>query len=465
MNWPLLGNSLLVSLLAAACAVGLGFLSALWVAGLSRVWRRLVLAAAVVALALPPFLVTNAWLHFLGLSGVWKSWLPLDIYSLKGTVWILALMTWPITLLVMLGVWQRLEPSLLESDGLVEGGRLIFRVLLPLSRDGLALASVVTFVLALNNFAVPSLLQVKVLPAELWIRFNTTLDYGAALRMCWPLVLAPLMLLFWMRGRQVNWPAGEGAVPPVVFRRRMGKAWSRTAGVVTLVVLAFSAGLPLFQLAVSDRTWSDLPGVWASAPGPLWHSFWFAAVGAAVCLLIGVVGWRRRMGAIFWLTFLTPGVLLGILLIYLFNRDGLTVIYRSSGIVIIALTLRYLAVGWYGAAHAARGVDTDLREAAELGGASRWQVFRHVLWPQIAGQLAAAWYVIYLLCLWDVETLVLIIPPGGETLALRIFNLLHYGHNTQVDALCALLLMLAVGPLLVWGLSQWLRSKFLGLNN
>jgi DNA-binding beta-propeller fold protein YncE len=56
--------------------------------------------------------------------------------------------------------------------------------------------------------------------------------------------------------------------------------------------------------------------------------------------------------------------------------------------------------------------------------------------------------VTYLLCLWDVETLVLIVPPGGESLSLRIFNLLHYGHNSQVNALCLLLLALALLPLL-----------------
>src|SRR5208283_6152960 len=77
------------------------------------------------------------------------------------------------------------------------------------------------------------------------------------------------------------------------------------------------------------------------------------------------------------------------------------------------------------------------------------QTLRHVHWPQISSQLAAAWYVTYLLCLWDVETLVLIVPPGGESLSLRVFNLLHYGHNTQVNALCLLLMALALFPLLL----------------
>ena len=39
---------------------------------------------------------------------------------------------------------------------------------------------------------------------------------------------------------------------------------------------------------------------------------------------------------------------------------------------------------------------------------------------------------------------------GGETLAVRIFGLLHYGHNSQVNALCLLLLALAVAPLALW---------------
>ena len=44
----------------------------------------------------------------------------------------------------------------------------------------------------------------------------------------------------------------------------------------------------------------------------------------------------------------------------------------------------------------------------------------------------------------------LLYPPGGETLALRIFNLLHYGHNAQVNAMCLVLLALAAAPFLFW---------------
>ena len=143
-------------------------------------------------------------------------------------------------------------------------------------------------------------------------------------------------------------------------------------------------------------------------------------------------------------------MLLGIALIVLFNRPWFALLYQSAGIVILAFVIRYLALGWNSLAHALQTVDRDLTDAARLDGATRWQMLRYVQWPQIAPQAAAAWYVVFLLCLWDVESMILVVPPGGETLALRVFNLLHYGHNAQVNALCLTLLALAVAPLVVW---------------
>ena len=92
-------------------------------------------------------------------------------------------MLWPISLLLILGAWQRLQPGQLESDPKVTGWPLIRRLLAPLARNALAQSVVLTFVLALNNFAVPALLQVKVFPVEVWVEFNNNLKIGAALVM------------------------------------------------------------------------------------------------------------------------------------------------------------------------------------------------------------------------------------------------------------------------------------------
>jgi len=458
VNWLLLKNSLLVGGLTTLLAAGFGFLAALWLAGLERRWRNRLLAVAVMALALPPFLVTNCWLHFLGYTGAWRGWLPLNIVSLGGTVWILSLLNWPITLLMVLSAWQRLEPPQLESDTAVRGWWLIRGLLWPLGRGALAQAAVLTFVLALNNFAVPAILQVKVFPAEMWVLFNTTFDTLGALQLSWPLVLAPLLLLGWFARREFPWPRTEGPVSARLFRQQLGPGWFRACGACTLLLCLLSVGLPVLQLVFVKRTWTELPGALAAGQGAVWNSFSLAAASATAVIALGLAAGARQTRrlrtsdlcrSLAWLPFLVPGVLLGIGLIVLLNRPWFALVYQSAAIVLLAFGIRYLALGWNAVAHAFRTVDSDLANAARLDGASRWQMLRHVQWPQIAPQAAAAWYVIFLLCLWDVESMILVVPPGGETLALRVFNLLHYGHNAQVNALCLTLLVLAVTPLVV----------------
>src|SRR5581483_2020397 len=276
MNWTLFQNSILVSGLTTLLSVAFGLMAALWLGGLETRWRARWLGVAVGTLALPPFLVTNCWLHYLGSSGVWHHWLPLNIYSLGGTVWILALVTWPITLLAVLGAWQRLEAAQLESDMAVTGWTLVRGLLLPLARGALVQAAVLTFVLAMNNFSVPAILQVKVFPAEVWVRFNTSFDSLAALLVSWPMIVTPLLLLFWFRHREVAWPRTEGAVPAKLFRQQLGAGWFRVCGIGTILISSLAVGLPLVQLLSTGRTWSEFPAALAAGQMACWNSLYFA---------------------------------------------------------------------------------------------------------------------------------------------------------------------------------------------
>jgi iron(III) transport system permease protein len=448
LNWPLVWNSLLVSASATIFSVIGGSLAALWFAGLEGPRRALFLAAAIAALVLPPFLVVNCWMELLGENGVWRHWLAVNIYSLGGTVWILTLLNWPIAFLFVTAAWRRVQAAQLEIDPLLEGRFLLRWLLLPMARTALAQSSILTLVLALNNFAVPALLQVKVFPAEVWVRFNTTFDYVAALELCWPLVLAPLLLVLCFRGGDTGWSWLSKPAAAHALRRQLGAIWHGAGGAAALVLSGFSLGVPLWQLAGSRKTWHEFLPALAAGRSAIYHSLLFAAVSATLVLAVALLTWRRRLDGALWLPFFAPGVLLGIALIWIFNRRGLTAIYQSAAIVFFAYVLRYAALGWNTAARALRSGDPSLLAMARLEGANSWQILRYVHWPQASAQLAAAWYVTYLLCLWDVETLVLIVPPGGESLSLRIFNLLHYGHNSQVNALCLLLLALALVPLL-----------------
>ena len=191
MNWVLLQNSLLVASGTALVATVFGAAGALWITAMPIGVRRLVLAVSAVALALPPFLVTNCWLDLLGRTGLWRSFLPFDIYTLGGTVWILTLLLWPISLFFVFGSLRKLSPAQLEMEPALRGWSMIRWLLIPMIRPAAVQAAILIFVLALNNFAVPAILQTKVFPAELWVSFNTTFDYASALRLSWPLLVFP----------------------------------------------------------------------------------------------------------------------------------------------------------------------------------------------------------------------------------------------------------------------------------
>jgi len=480
MNWPLLQNSLVLAGTTTALAIAFGLVAALWMATLEARGRNMFLAVAIVALALPPFLVTNCWISLLGETGLLRAWLPFKIYSLGGTIWILSLMLWPITLFAVRAAWRRLEAAQFECDPAMTGLSLLRWLLIPVAKGELALAAVLTFVLALNNFAVPAILQTKVLPDEMWVRFNTQFDAWGALKLSVPLVIAPVLLLTWAAHRDVSWPRTQGSVSAPVFRRQLGTMWRMSVGVVAIALSVLSVGFPVGQIAFAKRTWLELAGAIEASQGTTWNSFWFSAGAATVVVGVALAFCsRRRKEAelvrsvasrlltsaatmIAWLPFFIPGVLIGIALIKIFNRPVLVTFYQSIGICLLALVIRYFALAWTAARHAMASVDSDLTDAARLDGASRWQMFRFVIWPQIAPQVFAAWYVVYLLCLWDVESIVLVQPPGGETLALRIFNLLHYGHAAQVNALCLTLLGVAVLPLILvaafMGMRQFLTA-------
>ena len=60
-------------------------------------------------------------------------------------------------------------------------------------------------------------------------------------------------------------------------------------------------------------------------------------------------------------------------------------------------TIRYLVVGHYAVGQASRKLDPNLLDVARIEGASRWQMVRHAIGPQIVRPLLVSWYLIFLL--------------------------------------------------------------------
>ena len=54
--------------------------------------------------------------------------------------------------------------------------------------------------------------------------------------------------------------------------------------------------------------------------------------------------------------------------------------------------------------------------------------------------MAAGWIIAFILCMGELGSTLLVIPPGNGTISLKIYTLMHYGANEVVAALSLILI-------------------------
>ena len=460
--WTLTLRSIGLAAAVTVVALILGVWVAVAIQSLSPRWRWLGYGLAVVCFLVPPFWVTDCWMWLLGQRGILHSLIPWNIYSFPGAVWVLALLYWPVGAAGFWVGWSRIRREEWEAVPNLRGWAAWRYLLWPAARSTVGVAGFVVFILALNQFSVPSFLQVRVLPVEVWLQFNTNYDAVAALERTFPLILVSLLVVGLLLRMDVSWPQAHKADWSRLFRERLG--WSRRLiALLGWTILGIAVLPQLLGMGTILTKPQALIGAIQAGKGAILASFLFAFGGATLAILLGSLFCRWRWGVVTVIALILPGIFLSLGLMAIFQRPGWVRILRSPIMSMVVLGVRYMILG-YAAVRLGRSLlDRSLLDVADWLGAGRsWRLW-HLWRPQVGSLLFGAWLLAYLLCLWDVESLLLIIPPGWETVAHRIFVLLHYGHDEQVAALAFVLLVLGGLPWGLWWVGRrlvcWMRCK------
>ena len=197
-----------------------------------------------------------------------------------------------------------------------------------------------------------------------------------------------------------------------------------------------------------------------------------AAAGIAVLLtwlMRHQVRWERGVWGLAAVLWAMPGPLLGLALLtflqWLFllpGGDWLKPLFwsRPSPLPNVwVCLLRFgpiaLAVLW----PLARQVPRELEEAAALDGAHPWQRFRLVVLPALWQPALWAALVVATLTLGEISASKLVTTPGYTPLAHHVFQQMHAGADTDLAALCLVLLsVVVVGGMAVAVWRPWRRS-------
>ena len=191
--WELLWTSVRTSLTITLLTLLLSYPVALYLHRSRGLWRSILLVFVISPLLLSAVVRTYGWIAILSDKGLVNSGLmaigltePVRLmFNLTGVVIGLTEILMPYMILALLAGFGRLDSSVEEAAATLGASplRVFLRVVLPLSLQGIALGSLLTFVLAVSSFITPKLLgggRVFLLATEVYDQAIVTLDWPLA---------------------------------------------------------------------------------------------------------------------------------------------------------------------------------------------------------------------------------------------------------------------------------------------
>lgn len=456
-----------VATLTTALGLGVGFsFSKVGMPGKSGL--RLLTA---IPLLLAPYLLAVAWS-----DGFYQfGWDRRLLFGPVGVVLVLTTVYTPLATYFVVGSLANMNASLEEAGLLMTTYPGVFRrLVLPLLRPALGSSFGLIFVLALSEFSVPSYLGVTTLVTEIFTQFAAFYRSDVAIGQSVVLIGLCLLLLLPQQSFLTRAPLvtmGSRSFRSLTFTKPWQRGWA--FGLVTLYGVGF-IGLPLSMLVrqALSRGGADLRDAFARLLPALLPSLGLAAGGA---LLLTATAWllaRAKVPGQYGLLlalFAVPSTVLGIAYSQFYNTVGLSSIYQSPLIIVLAYWGRFLFIPVRLLAGALAQLSPGAEEAALLVGANAWVRFRRVLAPLLADVFIIAFGLCFVLCLGELATMILVYPPGTQVLSVSVFTYMANAPQSLVSALTLVVLGITcvclMGMVFVYTFfvrSTWRQSPVLG---
>lgn len=489
--WRAIFNTALVCLGSIAVAVPTGSCLAVLLMRSGLVGRQWVWIGIDSQLTLPLYVVAGSWNAGFGSQGWWPfSQVVAVRFELAGFLAVIfvhgiAAIPW-VCLILSCGLHGAQRG--LEEMGILEGGSIavLKRVILPQLWPWLALACLWTCVPVLTEMVVTNLYQVPTVAEQVYIDTSrgvvSPLTYPAAILLC----LMPVALFIWIALRRLP------PMPEFIARARQhpprlltNPKWQTALSALCWLLLTFIVFLPLMNLIIKAgwSPWMDANKLTRYSWSPIRFArtlvesctlfgsefYWSSilallaaslSLGGSLCLYAAVKRrWRWLVHLSMLLMLGTPGAVVGMLLISIFNRtDLLGWLYdRTMVVCILAQQFRLLPLAWLLTQGIVGMLDRTSLEMAKVDGLSRWQKVRSVVWPQTGVAWIVAWSILCIVSLGELSTTILVLPPGVTTLSLRLFEMLHYGMRHQDSGLC--LILVFIGWISSWAIWKTLNDR------
>ena len=452
-QWGLICNSFIIGAGATCFSFILGVPYAFLCLRTDLKFRKIFTWIYIIPLLIPPYIHAIAWGH---LADFFETYFFFDIHGKLGIIIVLTCSYFPFIVLIAISALKGIDRNMEEAALLNRGrGFTLWKITLPLAMPNIISGAILVFIFSIINVSVPDFLRVKVYPLEIFIQFSAFYDELAAVFLALPIMGLAYVLILCRNAyikdksfvqisagqkRHIRFELGKCRVPALIF---------------CVFPIGCSVFLPVFVLLGVAGPFSTYIEAAVTSTHQIGYSLVLACLGSISTMILGGLTayimvrsadvFSKLLSFCVFIPLAVPATAFAIGLIGVWNRGVIDVVYGSSLIIIFGYIARFLPFAVIIFLSGLAQIGRNLEETAVMAGASTMKVIGKIVFPLLKQYVSAVFFIVFILSFGELGTTLLIIPPGRETIPIKIYNLMHYGADQLVAALCLIL----VGIILV----------------
>jgi len=469
-TWNHLREHLLWELVNNTFWLVLGTATGTLVIGVSLAWltavcdfpgRKIFSWALMLPLAVPAYVTAFVLVGLLDFTGPLQTWLrdagiawqPPNIRSRGGAILVMVLAFYPYVYLIARNAFATQGKRALEAAQSlgysVRAG--FFKVALPMARPWIIGGVMLVIMETLADFGTVSVFNYNTFTTGIYKAWFSMFSLPAASQLASLLILLVFVIVLLeqqARARMRYTAIGKTSGEQPRLQLRGGKAWAATIFAGSVLLLAFI--IPMTQLLLWAKTVvsQDLDTRYFEF---LWHSLMLSGMaavlvaGAAMILALANryhQDWlTRAMVRIATLGYALPGPVLAVgafipiawfdnqlkAALNYFGFDVGLILQGTLFTMLIALCVRFMAVGFSPIDGNLQRITRSIDESAQSLGISNLQIVRRVHVPILRGGLFTAMALVFVDVMKEMPITLMTRPFGWDTLAIRVFEMTSEG--------------------------------------
>ncbi|MBN2261051.1 MAG: iron ABC transporter permease [Clostridiales bacterium] len=468
-NLEILRNTIVLGFTVAIISTIIGFIFAYSNAYLKLPNKKIFNAIAILPIVSPPFVIALSTILLFGRKGLITNgllgWTNTNVYGFKGLVFVQVLTFFPIAFLLLVGLLQKIDPSVEEAARDLGASRWnVFKTItLPLMVPGLANAFLLVFIQTVADFGNPMVIggNYTTLAVQVYLQGIGNYDIGGGT------VLAVILLMISISLFMIQkYFVGKKSYITVTGKVSRARELITDKHIIRPIYyfnlfITFLVGLvyALVPLGSFVKLWgidyslslSHYKYVFDVGLEPIKDTTMLALIstpitGILAMIIAFLVVRREFIGKNFieftsMLSIAIPGTVIGLGYVITYNQKPL-VLTGTGIILVIAFIMRTMPVGIRSGIASLQQIDPSIEEAAHDLGASSAKVFTSVTLPMIRPAFFSGLVTGFVRSMTLVSTVIFLVSAKYNMLTVAILSQVDVGRIGVASAYSTILILI-----------------------